>query len=81
MKTFPQLLVNVKVSDKHHVTDNPVIKEVIEQVEAELNESKAKLGVITRELSSVQKSVSWLLTSPLRKTRKLFSKLNNLISR
>src|SRR5690606_8466589 len=37
MKTFPQLLVNVKVSDKHHVTDNPVIKEVIEKVEAEMN--------------------------------------------
>lgn len=37
MKKFPQLLVNVKVTDKYHVTDNPVIKEVIEQVEAEMN--------------------------------------------
>ncbi|MEH7386339.1 phosphoglucosamine mutase [Bacillus sp. JJ1521] len=37
MTTFPQLLVNVKVTDKYHVTDNPVIKEVIEQVEAEMN--------------------------------------------
>ncbi|WP_099363808.1 phosphoglucosamine mutase [Fredinandcohnia onubensis] len=37
MKKFPQLLVNVKVTDKYHVTDNPVIKEVIEQVEVEMN--------------------------------------------
>ncbi len=37
MTTFPQLLVNVKVTDKYHVTDNPVIKEVIEKVEAEMN--------------------------------------------
>ncbi len=37
MTKFPQLLVNVKVTDKYHVTDNPVIKAVIEQVEAEMN--------------------------------------------
>ncbi|WP_099354663.1 phosphoglucosamine mutase [Fredinandcohnia onubensis] len=37
MTKFPQLLVNVKVTDKYHVADNPIIKEVIEQVEAEMN--------------------------------------------
>jgi len=37
MKKFPQKLVNVKVSDKHHVTDNEKIKEVIQAVETEMN--------------------------------------------
>ncbi|TYS14861.1 phosphoglucosamine mutase [Rossellomorea vietnamensis] len=37
MKKFPQRLVNVKVTDKHHVTDNARVKEVIEKVEAEMN--------------------------------------------
>ncbi|MGF2614197.1 phosphoglucosamine mutase [Rossellomorea vietnamensis] len=37
MKKFPQRLVNVKVTDKHHVTDNAKVKEVIEKVEAEMN--------------------------------------------
>ena len=37
MKKFPQKLVNVRVTDKHHVTDNEKVKEVIEQVEAEMN--------------------------------------------
>ncbi|WP_026563174.1 phosphoglucosamine mutase [Bacillus sp. UNC41MFS5] len=36
MKKFPQKLVNVRVTDKHHVTDNEKVKEVIEQVEAEM---------------------------------------------
>jgi phosphoglucosamine mutase len=36
MKKFPQKLVNVRVTDKHHVTDNAKVKEVIEQVEAEM---------------------------------------------
>ena len=36
MKKFPQKLVNVRVTDKHHVTDNQRVKEVIEQVEAEM---------------------------------------------
>ncbi|MFL6561460.1 MAG: phosphoglucosamine mutase, partial [Bacillus sp. (in: firmicutes)] len=36
MKKFPQKLVNVRVTDKHHVTDNERVKEVIEQVEAEM---------------------------------------------
>ncbi|WP_066249493.1 phosphoglucosamine mutase [Neobacillus drentensis] len=36
MKKFPQKLVNVRVIDKHHVTDNAKVKEVIEQVEAEM---------------------------------------------
>ncbi|WP_066370835.1 phosphoglucosamine mutase [Neobacillus fumarioli] len=36
MKKFPQKLVNVKVTDKYHVTDNQKVKEVIEQVEAEM---------------------------------------------
>jgi len=36
MKKYPQKLVNVKVTDKHHVTDNEKVKTVIEQVEAEM---------------------------------------------
>lgn len=37
MKKFPQRLVNVKVTDKYHVTDNEKVKEVIGKVEAEMN--------------------------------------------
>lgn len=37
MTKFPQKLVNVKVIDKNHVTDNQKVKEVIDQVEAEMN--------------------------------------------
>ncbi|WP_462412616.1 phosphoglucosamine mutase [Neobacillus sp. Marseille-QA0830] len=36
MQKFPQKLVNVRVTDKHHVTDNGQVKEVIEAVEAEM---------------------------------------------
>lgn len=36
MKKYPQKLVNVRVTDKHHVTDNVKVKEVIDQVEAEM---------------------------------------------
>lgn len=36
MKKYPQKLVNVKVTDKYHVTDNVKVKEVIEQVVAEM---------------------------------------------
>ena len=37
MKKFPQKLVNVRVTDKHHVTENEKVKEVIAEVEAEMN--------------------------------------------
>lgn len=37
MKKYPQVLVNIRVTDKHHVTDNQKVKEVIEQVDAEMN--------------------------------------------
>ncbi|MGJ7913375.1 phosphoglucosamine mutase [Neobacillus sp. LXY-1] len=37
MKKYPQKLVNVRVTDKHHVTDNVKVKEIIEQVESEMN--------------------------------------------
>ncbi|WP_071458844.1 phosphoglucosamine mutase [Bacillus massilinigeriensis] len=36
MKKFPQVLVNVRVKDKYHVTDNEKVKEVIEAVEGEM---------------------------------------------
>ncbi|RHW34808.1 phosphoglucosamine mutase [Neobacillus notoginsengisoli] len=36
IKKFPQLLVNIRVTDKYHVTDNEKVKAVIEQVEAEM---------------------------------------------
>ncbi|WP_019156644.1 phosphoglucosamine mutase [Robertmurraya massiliosenegalensis] len=37
MEKFPQKLVNIRVTDKHHVTDNEKVKAIIEQVEAEMN--------------------------------------------
>lgn len=37
MEKFPQKLVNVKVKDKYHVTDNEKVKTVIEEVEAEMD--------------------------------------------
>ncbi|PLR95503.1 phosphoglucosamine mutase [Bacillus sp. T33-2] len=37
MKKYPQVLVNVRVTDKHHVTDNDKVKQVIQQVEEEMN--------------------------------------------
>ncbi|PLS15810.1 phosphoglucosamine mutase [Bacillus sp. M6-12] len=37
MKKFPQTLVNVRVTDKHGVTKNEKVHEVIAQVEAEMN--------------------------------------------
>ncbi|MDQ0270656.1 phosphoglucosamine mutase [Cytobacillus purgationiresistens] len=37
MKKFPQKLVNIKVTDKHHVTDNEKVSTVIKQVEDEMN--------------------------------------------
>lgn len=37
MKKFPQKLVNVRVTDKHHVTDNAKVSEVISKVEDEMN--------------------------------------------
>ncbi|MFB3170730.1 phosphoglucosamine mutase [Neobacillus sp. 179-C4.2 HS] len=37
MKKFPQRLVNVRVTDKHHVTDNEKVKAIMEQVESEMN--------------------------------------------
>ncbi|WP_064091700.1 phosphoglucosamine mutase [Rossellomorea aquimaris] len=37
MQKFPQKLVNVRVTDKHHVTDNTTVKQVIDKVEEEMN--------------------------------------------
>ncbi|WP_062107512.1 phosphoglucosamine mutase [Bacillus niameyensis] len=37
MDKYPQRLVNIRVVDKYHVTDNEKVKEVIEQVESEMN--------------------------------------------
>ncbi|WP_299095318.1 phosphoglucosamine mutase [uncultured Metabacillus sp.] len=37
MTKYPQLLINVKVTDKHHVTENEKVKEVISAVESEMN--------------------------------------------
>lgn len=37
MQKFPQKLVNIKVTDKHHVTDNEKVKAVISEVEKEMN--------------------------------------------
>ena len=37
MKVYPQKLVNIRVTDKHHVTDNDKVKAIIEKVEEEMN--------------------------------------------
>ncbi|WP_080848996.1 phosphoglucosamine mutase [Cytobacillus gottheilii] len=37
MKKFPQKLVNIRVTDKHHVTDNAKVSAVISEVEQEMN--------------------------------------------
>jgi phosphoglucosamine mutase len=37
MKKYPQKLVNIRVTDKHHVTDNKKVKAIIDEVEAEMN--------------------------------------------
>ncbi|GIN59015.1 phosphoglucosamine mutase [Lederbergia ruris] len=37
MQKFPQTLINVRVKDKHHVTDNEKVKAVIAETEAEMN--------------------------------------------
>ncbi|MGM0877320.1 MAG: phosphoglucosamine mutase [Bacillota bacterium] len=37
MKKFPQLLINVKVTDKYRVTENEKVKEIITAVEQEMN--------------------------------------------
>lgn len=37
MEKFPQRLVNIRVTDKHHVTDNEKVKEIITKVEEEMN--------------------------------------------
>ncbi|HWJ79029.1 MAG TPA: phosphoglucosamine mutase [Niallia sp.] len=37
MKKFPQKLRNIKVTDKHHVTENEKVKEVIAKVEQDMN--------------------------------------------
>ena len=37
MEKFPQLLVNVKVSDKYKVEENEKVKSVIQEVEKEMN--------------------------------------------
>jgi phosphoglucosamine mutase len=36
MKKYPQRLVNIRVTDKYHVTDNEKVKAVIDEVEAEM---------------------------------------------
>ena len=37
MKKFPQILVNLRVTDKNHVTDNDKVKEIITTIESEMN--------------------------------------------
>lgn len=37
MKKYPQSLINVKVTDKHHVEDNEDVKKVMDEVETEMN--------------------------------------------
>ncbi|MBI5973777.1 phosphoglucosamine mutase [Staphylococcus caledonicus] len=37
MKKYPQSLINVKVTDKHHVEENEDVKQVMNEVETEMN--------------------------------------------
>ncbi len=37
MTIYPQKLVNIRVTDKHHVTDNEKVSTIIAEVEAEMN--------------------------------------------
>ncbi len=37
MKKYPQMLVNVRVTDKHHVTENTRVADTIAEVEKEMN--------------------------------------------
>jgi len=37
MKKYPQKLVNIRVTDKHHVTDNEKVSAIISEVETEMN--------------------------------------------
>lgn len=37
MKVYPQKLVNIRVTDKHHVTDNEKVKAIIGKVEEEMS--------------------------------------------
>lgn len=37
MQKFPQKLVNIRVTDKHHVTDNEKVHAIITEVETEMN--------------------------------------------
>ncbi|MDT4255954.1 phosphoglucosamine mutase [Staphylococcus haemolyticus] len=37
MKKYPQSLINVKVTDKHHVEDNEDVKKMMDEVETEMN--------------------------------------------
>ncbi|MED3572797.1 phosphoglucosamine mutase [Cytobacillus praedii] len=37
MQKFPQKLVNIRVTDKHHVTDNEKVRAIINEVENEMN--------------------------------------------
>ncbi|MFS0615772.1 phosphoglucosamine mutase [Lederbergia ruris] len=37
MQKFPQTLINVRVKDKYHVTDNEKVEAIIEEVKAEMN--------------------------------------------
>ena len=37
MKKYPQSLINVKVTDKHHVSENEDVKAVMNEVENEMN--------------------------------------------
>ncbi|WP_066299927.1 phosphoglucosamine mutase [Bacillus sp. FJAT-29937] len=37
MQKFPQKLVNIRVTDKHHVTDNEKVSAIISEIEKEMN--------------------------------------------
>jgi phosphoglucosamine mutase len=39
MKKFPQILQNVRVTDKHNVTSNEKVKNIIEEVEQEMGDN------------------------------------------
>ena len=50
MKKYPQSLINVKVTDKHHVSENEDVKAVMNEVENEMN-GEGRILVDLQELN------------------------------
>ncbi|AGK51943.1 phosphoglucosamine mutase [Bacillus sp. 1NLA3E] len=70
MKKFPQALVNIKVTDKYHVTDNEKVKQVIDVVEAEMNGN----GRVLVRPSGTEPLVRVMVEAPTEESCQAFAK-------